>query len=174
MGQLHRGHNNRARERYPRLCQDVARRRGNGRRTQFGCNGRAVLISHTGPFEYEARYYNEKAGTEIFFLPQRNDFAPLCIGLDPADNTKIVSDPAMAKPFVLYTPQKYYLIRVQYSEMQLQRETYSIEEAVDPVPHTFGAQELPTAGNRARNISNSISAIPPKAPVTSCVLSRMQ
>ena len=104
--------------------------------------GVPMLISHTAPFEYEARYYNEKAGTEIFFLPQRNDFAPLCIGLDPADNTRIVSDPAAAKPFVLDIANTYYLIKFNTVKCTYSIETYSIAEAIDPIPHTFGANEL--------------------------------
>lgn len=104
--------------------------------------GVPMLISHTAPFEYEARYYNEKAGTEIFFLPQRNDFAPLCIGLDPADNTRIVSDPTAAKPFVLDIANTYYLIKFNTVKCTYSIETYSIAEAIDPIPHKFGSNEL--------------------------------
>lgn len=104
--------------------------------------GVPMLISHTAPFEYEARYYNEKAGTEIFFLPQRNDFAPLCIGLDPEDNTRLVSDPALAKPLVLDKAQVYYLIKFNTATRTYSMDTYSIADAVDPIPHPFGSMEL--------------------------------
>lgn len=33
--------------------------------------GVPMVISHTGAYQYRARYYNETAGTKIFFLPQR-------------------------------------------------------------------------------------------------------
>ena len=104
--------------------------------------GVPMLITRTAPFEYEARYYNEKAGTEIFFLPQRNDFAPLCIGLDPEDNTRLVSDPALAKPLVLDKAQVYYLIKFNTATRTYSIDTYSIADAVDPIPHPFGSMEL--------------------------------
>ena len=50
--------------------------------------GVPMVINHTGEYQYRARYYNKAAGTEIFFLPQKTDFTPICFGLDPEDNTK--------------------------------------------------------------------------------------
>ncbi len=104
--------------------------------------GVPMLISHTGQFTYEARYYNEAAGTQIYFLPQRTDFKPLCYGLDPADNTRITGDAATAKPFVLDQAKMYYHITFNILTRSYSIDTYSPAEAVVPYPHTFGAMEM--------------------------------
>lgn len=33
--------------------------------------GVPMVIEHTGEYQYKANYYCQKAGTKIFFLPQR-------------------------------------------------------------------------------------------------------
>ena len=70
--------------------------------------GVPMVINHTGEYQYRARYYNKAAGTEIFFLPQKTDFTPICFGLDPEDNTKLTDDPETAKPIVLDEAGVYY------------------------------------------------------------------
>jgi hypothetical protein len=66
--------------------------------------GVPMVINHTGEYQYKARYYNKAAGTEIFFLPQKTSFTPICFGLDPEDSNKLTDDPELAKPIVLDTP----------------------------------------------------------------------
>lgn len=104
--------------------------------------GVPMLISHPAQFCYEARYYNEKAGTEIYFLPQRTDFKPICIGLDPANPTRLTTDAATARPIVLDTPKVYYHISFNVLTKEYTLETYSPSKAVVPYPHTFGANEM--------------------------------
>jgi hypothetical protein len=53
--------------------------------------GVPMLIDHTGEYEYTARYYNQKAGTKVRFIPQMTDFEPICFGLDPEDNSLLAN-----------------------------------------------------------------------------------
>jgi hypothetical protein len=47
--------------------------------------GVPMRINHTGEYEYEAEYYNQKSWYRNILLPQKTDFAPICFGLDPDD-----------------------------------------------------------------------------------------
>lgn len=109
--------------------------------------GVPMLIDHVGEYQYEGRYYNETAGTKIFFLPQRTDFTPICFGLDPADSNRLVSDPETAQPIVLEQAKVYYLFRFNIATGEISISTYSVEEAVDPIPHPFGSNEMDTWEN---------------------------
>lgn len=109
--------------------------------------GVPMVISHTAPYQYKANYYNQKAGTEIFFLPQKSDFAPICFGLDPEDSNKLTDDPESAKPIVLDQANVYYEITFDVKEGNYNVKTYSIAEAIDPVPHEFGSISLDTWGD---------------------------
>lgn len=104
--------------------------------------GVPMLIDRTAPYTYEARYYNEKAGTEVYFLPQRTDFAPVRIGIDPADGTRLSNDPESLKPFVLDREKVYYLIRLDLLGKKYTVDTYSVADAIDPVPHAFGSMDM--------------------------------
>jgi len=109
--------------------------------------GVPMRIERTGAYEYKANYYNEKAGTEIFFLPQKSDFSPICFGLDPADNTKLTDDPDVAEPIVLTQANKYYEITFNVQTAVYNIKTYTIAEAIDPIPHKFGSISLDTWGD---------------------------
>lgn len=98
--------------------------------------GVPMLITRTAPYCFEARYYNEKAGTEVWFLPQRNDFAPRRFGR-AADGS--LSDAADASPFVLDQAKVYYLFTLDLLARTCDIDTYSPDEAVDPIPHAFGS-----------------------------------
>lgn len=62
--------------------------------------GVPMLVDHVGEFQYRARYYNQKPGTGIRFIPQKTDFGPLCFGVDEKTGllTRKASD---AKPIIL-------------------------------------------------------------------------
>ena len=101
--------------------------------------GVPMLINHPGDYQYLARYYNKTAGTEIFFLPQKTDFAPICFGLDPNDNTKLTYDPETALPIVLDEAGVYYEIAFNVLDLTYTMRTYSVAEASDPMGHyTYG------------------------------------
>lgn len=104
--------------------------------------GVPMLIDRTEAYKYEARYYNEKAGTEIFFLPQRNDFNPARFGIDPDDVTRLCDDPAKSRPFVLDQAGVYYRFTLDLLTKSYTLDTYTVAEAVDPVPHEFGSMTM--------------------------------
>ena len=58
--------------------------------------GVPMVIDHTGPYEYTAHYYNQKAGTKVRFIPQITDFEPICFGVDPSDNSVLINDASSA------------------------------------------------------------------------------
>ncbi|MFC4672843.1 hypothetical protein [Dysgonomonas termitidis] len=109
--------------------------------------GVPMRIERTAAFEYKANYYCQKAGTEIFFLPQKSDFTPICFGIDPADNTKLTDDPDIAEPIVLTQANVYYEITFNVKTVIYKVKTYAIADAVDPVPHKFGSISLDTWGD---------------------------
>lgn len=106
--------------------------------------GVPMRIERTGAFQYKANYYCQKAGTEIFFLPQKSDFAPICFGLDPDDSNKLTDDPETAKPIVLDQANVYYEITFDILNSTYDIRTYSIAEAIDPIPHVYGSESLDT------------------------------
>lgn len=68
--------------------------------------GIPMLIERSAAYTYKAKYYSEKAGTEIRFAPQKTDFNPICFGLDPENNTRLTDDWEVSLPIVL--PAKGY------------------------------------------------------------------
>lgn len=72
--------------------------------------GVPMLIDHTGEFEYTARYYNQKAGTKVRFIPQMTDFDPICFGPDAENGSVLANDPTSAQPIVL-NEISYYEIK---------------------------------------------------------------
>lgn len=109
--------------------------------------GVPMTIWRTGPFKYEARYYNAKAGTKVFFLPQDTDFSPICFGLDPDDNTKLADDPELSQPFVLDQAGVYYKFNLDIKASSYTISTYTIAESTNPMPHTYNAVEQDTWEN---------------------------
>ena len=63
--------------------------------------GVPMLIEHTGVYQYRARYYNQKTGTRVRFIPQKTDFTPICFGISADNNAVFTSNPANAQPIVL-------------------------------------------------------------------------
>ncbi len=100
--------------------------------------GVPMVILHTGAYQYRARYYNQQAGTEIFFLPQKTDFTPICFGLDPEDSSRLTDDPETAKPIVLTEAGVYYEIEIDVLNSTYKMSTYSVTEATDPIKYEYG------------------------------------
>ncbi|MCW3805640.1 hypothetical protein [Plebeiibacterium marinum] len=84
--------------------------------------GVPMLITKTAPYNFEAKYYSEAAGTEIKFIPQTTSFAPHCYGIDPNDETKLINDPENALPIIL-DAKGYFKITVDLEAL-----TYSVEQ----------------------------------------------
>lgn len=102
--------------------------------------GVPMLINHTADYQYRARYYNKAVGTEIFFLPQKTDFAPICFGIDPNDNTKLTYDPETALPIVLDEAGVYYEIEINVLDLTYSMRTYSVNEATNPMKYEYGSK----------------------------------
>jgi hypothetical protein len=109
--------------------------------------GVPMRIERTAAYQYKANYYCQRAGTEIFFLPQKSDFTPICFGLDPDDPDKLADDPDVAQPIVLTQENVYYEITFDVQAGTYAVSTYPIAEAVDPIPHEFGSISLDTWGD---------------------------
>lgn len=62
--------------------------------------GVPMLIDHTGEYQYSAKYYNQKAGTGVRFIPQTTDFDPICFGIDESTGL-LTSNPSVAQPIIL-------------------------------------------------------------------------
>ncbi len=107
--------------------------------------GVPMLIDHTGPYTYTARYYNEKAGTQICFIPQKTDFSPICFGPDKTDATKLGNEPDEVGRLTLDKAGVYYKIDFNTKTCDYTLSTYSVDEAVDPVMHMhYGQDDLNT------------------------------
>lgn len=111
--------------------------------------GVPMVCDHIGPYQYRARYYNEKAGTKICFIPQKTDFLPICFGIDPDDKTVLTDDPETAGKIVLDQAGVYYKIDFNTKTGAYSLSTYSVAEAVDPVQNLhYGQNDLDRWNNR--------------------------
>ncbi len=105
--------------------------------------GVPMAMDHFAPYSYRVRYYNEKAGTKICFLPQRTDFGPICFG--PEDGDLLGDDPETVGRITLDKAGVYYLIEVNTFDRTYTMSTYSPSEAVNPVMHLhYGGNDLNT------------------------------
>jgi len=104
--------------------------------------GVPMLIDRVAPYKYEARYYNEKSGTEVYFLPQRTDFLPVRFGIDPADASKLSGDASSSRPFVLDQEKVYYHFTLDVLTKEYTIDTYTVDDAIDPIPHPFGSESM--------------------------------
>ena len=112
--------------------------------------GVPILVDHVGAYKYRARYYNEKAGTEICFLAQKTDFGPICFGPDKSDSSVLGDDPEEVNKIKLDQAGVYYLIDFDTYERTYSLSTYPVSEAIDPVMHLhYGQDDLDTWWNHA-------------------------
>lgn len=93
--------------------------------------GVPMLIDHTDVNKYRARYYCSKANTEVYFIPQRNSFNPVRIGVNKDDKSKLSLD-SDSEPIVLEEANKYYEISLDLMNSTYTMRSYSVEEADDP------------------------------------------
>jgi hypothetical protein len=86
--------------------------------------GVPMLIDHTGEFEYTARYYNQKAGTKVRFIPQMTDFEPICFGPDAENGNVFGNDPSTSQGLVL-NEVSYYEIKFNTKTGEYTAKTYT-------------------------------------------------
>ena len=84
------------------------------------------------PYTYVARYYNQKAGTKVWFLGQKTDFSPICYGCDATDNTLLSDDEETMQPITLTEAGVYYRITIDIKTYSMTAEIvyYTIAVAV--------------------------------------------
>ena len=105
--------------------------------------GVPMVMDHVGEYKYRVRYYNEKAGTEICFIPQKTDFGPICFGPDADDPSKLGDDPESVGRVKLEKAGVYYLIDVNTFDRTVTLKDYPVSEAINPVSHlTLGGDFL--------------------------------
>lgn len=109
--------------------------------------GVPMRIERTGAYTYKANYYSEKAGTEIYFIPQKTDLYPIRFGKDPGNPDKLTSDPSLAEPIVLDQAHVYYEFTFNIQNGSYTMRTYSIDEAIDPIPHVYGSETFDVWAN---------------------------
>jgi len=88
--------------------------------------GVPMLIDHTGEYTYTARYYNQKAGTKVRFIPQMTDFEPICFGPDADNNSVFANDPSVSQGLVL-SEVSYYEITFNTKTGAYTAKTYTPE-----------------------------------------------
>ena len=98
--------------------------------------GVPMLIDHTGEYSYTARYYNQKAGTKVRFIPQMTDFEPICFGPDADNNSVFANDPSVSQGLVL-DEVSYYEISFNTKTGQYTAKTYTPE----PITVKFSGKE---------------------------------
>ena len=90
--------------------------------------GGAIPAKRTGPFTYTIAYYAAKTNTGVLFIPQSTDLQPICFGVNPNEEGKLVDDPNISQPIVL--PEVgYYSITVNTLQG-----TYSFEKYTPSTP----------------------------------------
>lgn len=82
--------------------------------------GVPMLVDHTAPYTYTAKYYSAAAGTKVRFIPQKTDFQPNCFGLDDS-KTVIINDPS-SNPIVLPAVGYYEIV------MNTKTSTYTVKQ----------------------------------------------
>ena len=107
--------------------------------------GVPMLIENVGPNLYEARYFNEKAGTQVFFLGQKGSFGPICVGPSTEDPTTLSTNLETSGRITLPQAGVYYKIMLDTDNKTYEMSTYSIEEAIDPIMHfNYGGYDMNT------------------------------
>lgn len=100
--------------------------------------GVPMVINRTAENQYEARYYNKTANTGIYFIPRKESFGPICFGAgDNIGTLAYGSSTADVQPIVLETAGVYYKINIDTKNLTYSTETYTIDEALNPMPDKF-------------------------------------
>ncbi|MCD7931540.1 MAG: hypothetical protein LUH15_09365 [Tannerellaceae bacterium] len=89
--------------------------------------GIPMYIERTAPYTYVGRYYSEKVGTEVRFVPQKTDFKPICFGIDPADRNSLTWEPNVSLPIVL-DEVAYYEFEINIRDNTYSYKTYIPED----------------------------------------------
>lgn len=102
--------------------------------------GVPMRVDKVGECQYRARYFNEKANTEIYFIPQKGALSPICYGIDPTDPNKLINSPGNVLPLVLPEAGKYYEINFNSDSGEYEFHTYEVADYMDPIFFEYGAE----------------------------------
>lgn len=107
--------------------------------------GVPMAMDHVAPYKYRVRYYNEKVGTKICFIPQKTDFGPICFGPDNENPNTLGDDPESVGRVTLDKAGVYYLVEVNTYDRTVKLDTYAVADAINPVMHLhYGQDDLNT------------------------------
>lgn len=109
--------------------------------------GVPMRVDKVGECQYRARYYNEKANTEIYFLAQKGSYSPICYGIDPTDDSKLINSPGNVKPIVLPEAGKYYEINYNTDSGEYDFATYEVADYMNPIFYEYGSESFNVWGN---------------------------
>lgn len=84
--------------------------------------GVPMLIDKTDDYIYEAYYFCEQANTEVRFIPQTTSFNPVCFGIDPDDNSKLIN--SSDADGINLPSVGYYKITINTDELSYSVETF--------------------------------------------------
>ena len=108
---------------------------------EVGADGQATPI----PYTYEAWYYNQKAGQEVWLLGQKNDMGPVCYGVSADDPTSLNDDEDSWTGIKLAEAGVYYKIVFNIKTYSIASiETFAPDQLQDASPHDYGTESLDT------------------------------
>ncbi|MCC8115181.1 MAG: hypothetical protein LIP03_14570 [Bacteroidales bacterium] len=125
--------------------------------------GVPMKIDHLGDYKYRARYYNENANTEIYFLTSKTSLGSCAkvrdlwlslshglLHMSPSlslvyglNNGELDRGP-MSKmdPFILPEPNTYYEINLDLDNFTYSLTSYEVADYMDPVFYEYGGDHL--------------------------------
>lgn len=109
--------------------------------------GVPMRVDKVGECQYRARYYNENANTEIYFLAQKGSYSPICYGIDPTDPNKLINSPGNVKPIVLPEAGQYYEINYNTESGEFDVNTYEVAEYMTPIFYEYESESFNVWGN---------------------------
>lgn len=97
--------------------------------------GVPMAMEHVGPYKYRVRYYNEKAGTEVCFIPQKGSFGPICFAPSKNNSAELGNELEAVNKIKLDKAGTYYLFNIDTWNATYSMTSYPVEEAVSPIDH---------------------------------------
>lgn len=104
--------------------------------------GVPVAMDHIGAYKYRVRYYNENAGTEVCFIPQKGSFGPICFAPLKDNASELGDELEQENKIKLDKAGMYYEFTVDTWNRTYSTTTYAASEAISPVSHMAYGQDM--------------------------------
>lgn len=104
--------------------------------------GVPMAMDHIGDYKYSVRYFNQKAGTEVCFIPQKGSFGPICFAPSKENSAVLGDELDQENKLVLDKANTYYYFVVDTWNRSYQVTTYPVSEAISPISHMAYGQDL--------------------------------